>query len=152
MRMRDPSRASWWTDTVETRADFTDDLQQLARSSQFVASLLQEQIRPLSFRYISAVVRERERFTAADWVLVETGSARILARIRGMAECLVQQGEAVHSVVRFWCDSVLKPNLGADGELWAYPPKTTSHILVRLESVYITVKTCNKHATHLVFT
>ena len=141
---------------METTEEFTEELRRLAKTSVFVARLLQEpvQMRPYALRYVSRVVRERERFSVADWVVVRSGSLQVIARIRAMAECLIgSEANSVKSVVRFFCDSMVEPFVGDDGELWAEHPSdaAASTTLVHLESVYITVKTCNSHQSHLTF-
>ena len=109
-------------------------------------------MRPYAVRYVSRVIRDRERFTASDYVLVEQGDFRRIARILGMAECfIVDTGQQATSVVRMWCDCVVEPYTGTNGEMWARKGTQADRMLVRLEDFHLTLKTQNSHDKHDVY-
>ena len=91
MRLRDGDRVRWYTDSVEAVDEFTTDLNEIGTSSPLIAALLVEpvQCRPYAIRSIRSVMRERVSIERADWVLVEQGGVRVVARVRDMMECLV---------------------------------------------------------------
>ena len=154
MRLRGGDRVRWYTDSVEAVDEFTTDLNEIGTSSPLIAALLVEpvQCRPYAIRSIRSVMRERVSIERADWVLVEQGGVRVVARVRDMMECLLQQGDQVLSVVRLWCDSCVEPRQGAHGELWAPHGQGDSTALIKLEEVHIAVKSRNSHAQHDVYT
>ena len=86
-----------------------------------------------------------------DWVLVQQDGVRVVGLVRDMMECLVQDEEGVHSVVRFWCEACVEPRTGELGEMWAPPPRTESAMLVAFEDTQVTVKTRIVHAQHNVY-
>lgn len=153
LQYRDSKRAAWFTDSVESDEDFTVDLAMLAVSSPLAAALLQEppERRPYSVRHISSVTRERECIMREDWVLVQQDGVRVVGLVRDMMECLIQDEEGVHSVVRFWCEACVEPRTGELGEMWAPPPRTESAMLVAFEDTQVTVKTRIVHAQHNVY-
>ena len=150
LRLRDPKRASWWTDTIESVEEFRQDFAKLAKTSPLMEKLLEVTPLPYAVRHLTGIKRERERFEVGDWVLIEQGGVRVICRIRAMAECLMEGGHlGASSVVRLWCDSIVEGALGARGELWAPKPGPQSgETLVKLEEVHVTSLTRNQYASH----
>ena len=154
MHLRDPTRVAWYTDSVEAYDEFSTNLLQMSQTSPLIAALLKRApaMRPYAVRHLKSVTRERVSFEREEWVLIERGSYRLLARVRDMVECRIESDAGVHSVIRLWCDSCVTPKHGTDGELWANHTCRNDKTIVALEEVQITPKTRNTHVEHAVFT
>ena len=86
-----------------------------------------------------------------DSVLVEQEQTRVVALVRDMMECMVEDQYGVHSVVHLWC--VSSPAWARmDGQLWVWPSPEDSAMLVALEDVSICLKTRNLHVNHDTYT
>ena len=140
MRLRDPGRATMYTDMVESTEDFTTKLTKLAETSPLVAALLMKPLQPYATRSIFSVTRERMRIERGDWLLVTQEHQHVIARVRDLAQCLLEgEQHAVTSVVRMWCDACVEPRIGDHGETWAPRPPADGGrtMLVCMEDVKI---------------
>jgi hypothetical protein len=134
MHYRDPSRRSWYTDTVESVDEYTTSFDQ---RSFAVRALMQSSQPPYAVRMLTTVIRDRLKVFPGAWVLVQSESTKV--DLVGCIQELVQAAYTTpaESYIRMWCTGVKEVNRQSDGSYAAPAATKPRAMLVYFERVRV---------------